>query len=90
MGKLAAFLEQVIRRICEASTWTIGALNVQPGHAHLFLNAPPSLAPINAGVQLALPTACATRWSEAVIELESILSAFHKAELFLISCKKKE
>jgi len=29
VGKLATFLEREIRRICEANTWTIGALNVQ-------------------------------------------------------------
>jgi putative transposase len=45
VGKLAAFVEQEIRRICEANTWTIGALNVQEDHVHLFLNAPPSVAP---------------------------------------------
>ena len=28
VGKLATFVEQEIRRICEANTWTIGALNV--------------------------------------------------------------
>jgi REP element-mobilizing transposase RayT len=44
-GKLAAFIEQEIRRICEANTWTIGALNVQEDHVHLFLSAPPSVAP---------------------------------------------
>src|SRR6266480_1295781 len=32
VGKLAAFVEQEIRRICEANTWTIGALNVQEDH----------------------------------------------------------
>jgi hypothetical protein len=26
VGKLATFVEQEIRRICEATTWTIGAL----------------------------------------------------------------
>ena len=45
VGKLATFVEQEIRRICEANTWTIGALNVQPDHMHLFLSAPPSVAP---------------------------------------------
>lgn len=25
--------------------WTIGALNIQPDHVHLFLSAPPSVAP---------------------------------------------
>ena len=29
MGKLATFVEQEIRRICETTIWTIGALNVQ-------------------------------------------------------------
>ena len=43
-GKLATFLEQEIRRICEANTWTIGALNVQADHVPLFLSAPPSVA----------------------------------------------
>jgi len=45
VGKLATFLEQEIRRICEANTWTIGALNVQEDHVHLFLSAPPSVSP---------------------------------------------
>jgi putative transposase len=45
VGKLATFSEQVIRRICEANTWTIGALNVQVDHVHLFLSVPASIAP---------------------------------------------
>ncbi len=44
-GKIATFVEQELRRICEANTWTIGALNVQEDHVHLFLSAPPSVAP---------------------------------------------
>ena len=40
VGKLATFLEQEMCRICEANTWTIGALNMQVDHVHLFLNAP--------------------------------------------------
>jgi putative transposase len=44
-GKIAAFVEQELYRICKASTWTIGALNVQEDHVHLFLSAPPSVAP---------------------------------------------
>src|SRR6266568_303460 len=44
VGKLATFVEQEIRRICEANTWTIGVLNVQEDHVHLFLSAPPSVA----------------------------------------------
>jgi REP element-mobilizing transposase RayT len=55
MSKLAAFLEQEIRRLCEANTWTIGALNVQPDHVHLFHSAPPSLTPLHAGVKWNLP-----------------------------------
>jgi putative transposase len=45
VGKLAAFVEQEIRRICEANAWTIGALTIQADHVHLFLSAPPSVAP---------------------------------------------
>src|SRR5450755_1871450 len=45
VGKLATFVEQEIRRICETNTWTIGALNVQADHVHLFLSAPPFVAP---------------------------------------------
>ena len=45
VGKLATFVEQEIRRLCEANTWTVGALNVQADHVHLFLSAPPSVAP---------------------------------------------
>ena len=36
VGKLAAFIEQEIRRLCEVNTWIIGALNVQADHMHLF------------------------------------------------------
>src|SRR5437763_8284940 len=43
-GKLATFVEQAIRRICEANTWTIGALNVQADHVHLSQRSP-SVAP---------------------------------------------
>jgi putative transposase len=39
VGKLAMFIEQEIRCVCEANTWTIGALNVQEDHVHLFLSA---------------------------------------------------
>jgi len=44
-GKIAAFVEQEIRRICEINTWTIGALNVREDHVHLFLSASPTVAP---------------------------------------------
>jgi putative transposase len=42
-GKLAPFVEQEIRRICEVNTWTIGALNVQEDHVHLFRESLPRL-----------------------------------------------
>jgi len=45
VGNIATFLEEEIRRFCEANTWEIGALNVQEDHVHLFLSAPPALAP---------------------------------------------
>jgi putative transposase len=44
-GRIATFLEQEIRRICEVNSWTIGALNVQEDHVHLFLSAPPNTSP---------------------------------------------
>ena len=37
VGKLATFMKQELRRICEANTWTIGALHVQEDHVHLSL-----------------------------------------------------
>jgi putative transposase len=45
VGKLAAFVEQEVRCLWEANTRTIGALNVQEDNVHLFLSAPPSIAP---------------------------------------------
>ncbi|HLG64952.1 MAG TPA: IS200/IS605 family transposase [Ktedonosporobacter sp.] len=45
VGKLATFLEQEIRCICTEQGWTIGAVNIQPDHVHLFLSAPPSVSP---------------------------------------------
>ena len=39
-------MKQEIRRICEANAWTIGALNLQADPVHLFLSAPPSVAPL--------------------------------------------
>lgn len=44
-GKIAAFVEQEIRHLCEMHEWILGALNVQEDHVHLFLSAPPSIAP---------------------------------------------
>ncbi len=45
VSKIATFLEQEIRRICAEQDWPIGAVNIQPDHVHLFLSAPPSVAP---------------------------------------------
>lgn len=45
VGRIATFLEQEIRRICAENVWTIGVVNIQPDHVHLFLSAPPSVAP---------------------------------------------
>jgi putative transposase len=71
VGKLALFIEQEIRRICEANTWTIGALNVQEDHVHLFLSAPPSVAPSAIAHQLKGATARSlfTRFPEIKREL---------------------
>ena len=44
-GEIAVFVESEIRRLCENNHWTIGALNVQEDHVHLFLSAPPAIAP---------------------------------------------
>ena len=44
-GEVAAFVESEIRRLCEANKWTLGALTLQEDHVHLFLSAPPSVAP---------------------------------------------
>jgi REP element-mobilizing transposase RayT len=43
VGKLATFVEQEIRRICETNIWTIGALNVQADHVHFFRESLPPL-----------------------------------------------
>src|SRR5581483_10709950 len=45
VGTIATFLEPEIRRICAENHWPIGAVNIQPEHVHLFLSAPPSVAP---------------------------------------------
>jgi putative transposase len=45
VGDIATFIEGEIRRLCEANTWEIGALSVQEDHVHLFLSAPPAIAP---------------------------------------------
>jgi len=49
-GKIAAFVEQELCRICKATTWTIGALNVQEDHVHLFRSSPHRLLPRRLGI----------------------------------------
>jgi putative transposase len=44
-GDVAQFVEAEIRRLCEEHGWPIGALTIQQDHVHLFLGAPPSVAP---------------------------------------------
>jgi putative transposase len=44
-GKIATFVEEEIRRLCDNNKWTIGSLNVQEDHVHLFIGAPPAIAP---------------------------------------------
>lgn len=43
-GKIAACVEQEVRRICEVNAWTIGDLNVQAEHVNLFLSIPSDIA----------------------------------------------
>src|SRR5205807_1205824 len=49
-GKIAAFVEQELCWICKATTWTIGALNVQEDHVHLFRSSPHRLLPRRLGI----------------------------------------
>jgi putative transposase len=44
-GKMAVFVEEEIRRLCEANEWTLGSLNMQEDQVPLFLSAPPAVAP---------------------------------------------
>jgi putative transposase len=57
VGKIATFVEQEIRRICVNHAWTIGAVNIQPDHVHLFLSASPCAAPSDIAHQLKGATA---------------------------------
>ena len=45
MGNIAACVEQEIHGLCEKNGWMLGALNIQEDHVHLFLSAPPAVAP---------------------------------------------
>ena len=45
VGEIASFVESEIKRLCAKNAWSIGALNVQEDHVHLFVSAPPAIAP---------------------------------------------
>src|SRR5580765_6688619 len=42
--KIAIFVEEEIKRLCEQNKWEVGSLNVQEDHVHLFIGAPPAIA----------------------------------------------
>jgi putative transposase len=44
-GDIATFVESEIRRLCETNGWTVGAINVQEDHVHLFVGALPATSP---------------------------------------------
>ena len=44
-GETAAGLETELRRLCLSNGWEIYSLSIQPDHVHLFLSAPPAIAP---------------------------------------------
>ena len=45
VGEVAALVEAELHRLCKENGWEIGALSVQEDHVHLFLSAPPRVAP---------------------------------------------
>ena len=45
VGNVARFVEAELRRLCAENHWELGALSVQEDHVHLFLSAPPRIAP---------------------------------------------
>ena len=44
-GDVAAGLDTELRRLAQSNGWTIHRLAIQPDHVHLFLSAPPAIAP---------------------------------------------
>src|SRR5690348_8475407 len=44
-GDVASLVEAEIKRLCATNNWTISALNIQEDHVHLFVSAPPAIAP---------------------------------------------
>jgi len=56
-GSVATAVERTIRATCAAQDWPIHACNVQPDHVHLFLSAPPAIAPAQIAHQIKGATA---------------------------------
>jgi putative transposase len=44
-GEIAAGLETELRRLCQSNGWEIYSLSIHSDHVHLFLSAPPAVAP---------------------------------------------
>jgi putative transposase len=44
-GEVAAGLDTELRHLAQSNRWTIHSLAIQPDHVHLFLSAPPAIAP---------------------------------------------
>jgi len=45
VGKIKERLKQIIEEVCNENGWEILALEIMPGHVHLFLSAPPYFSP---------------------------------------------
>lgn len=45
VGELRQEAEEIIKAAVEEKDWTLLALEVQPDHIHLFVSAPPTVAP---------------------------------------------
>lgn len=43
--EVRTLIEGEIHRLCAENGWEVGSLNVQPDHVHLFVSAPPAIAP---------------------------------------------
>ena len=44
-GEVATDTETELRRLAQSNGWTIHSLAIQPDYVHLFLSAPPAVAP---------------------------------------------
>ena len=45
VGDVERRLREIIWEVCQAKKWVIIALEIMPDHIHLFVNAPPNVAP---------------------------------------------